>query len=128
MSKKQNKPYGSDRHNYELVEAIKEIDNIELLPVLAYGVKVEFGSDFEDNRIHTLYNALYQCFISCARKDSQGVLEQLISLKNEEGCDLEQIAFCNSIINIISELENEKNKQKWNIRLIKPFLKELDGI
>lgn len=90
-------PDYQDKGIEELTEAISNIDNTALLPLLLNAARMLNSDGFRDGSFYTLYGSLIKAFCNCSKTNFTLVLQEVHKLKQELKGNLDAVNFCSTL-------------------------------
>lgn len=90
-------PDYQDKGIGELTEAISNIDDTALLPLLLNAARMLNSDGFRDGSFYTLYGSLIKAFCNCSKTNFTLVLQEVHKLKQELKGNLDVVNFCSTL-------------------------------
>lgn len=125
-SKEANCPGGDTKSGlHDLTDAIAQLNELQLVPLLCEAVEMLYKPGFVDNRFDSLYNALYKAFCNCAEGHFPEVSSALITLRDNHSGNLGITNFCNTTLEQLQINLAEKVKKVWAIADVAEIIKKI---
>lgn len=110
-----------------LTERISIVDDANTVPILAKLQQVLFTQEFKDKDTFGLWNSLYNAFRKISQNNYEVVKCHLESSLGNPDIPSEEICFCNSLLEDISQDQNKANDVAWKIENVVAFYKLIEN-
>lgn len=128
-STKDNHPVHDDELGFhELTDAIGQLKDPALLPLLKKVTEMLFQPTFQDAKFGSLYNSLVKAFCNCAENCYDAVTEVIHTLKEKNNGNLAMVNFCNTTIGVLEANYAEKVKKVWSISEVAIAIAQIEAM
>ena len=122
---KEGSSVGHLMFSHELTDAIGQMKDPALIPLLKEATIMLFQPDFQDAEYGSLYNSLLKAYCNCAESNYDKVAEVLYTLKAEYADNLNMVNFCSTTIGALATNYAEKVKKVWSIPEVSAVLAQV---